>query len=118
MDADGITTLKGKKGGLGGPRIPDFMRVEPDEEQKRMDEMKGKLMEALKPTRELIDGIGQNPALASSFEDPEVMAAVDEIAKDPSAMKKYQNNKKVAEFYKAMAAMAGSHLEKMGPRPL
>eukprot|EP00955_Chlamydomonas_euryale_P020078 213604-Chlamydomonas_euryale.AAC.21 len=113
---EGIPALTGKKLGIGssGKAIPDFMRVEPDEQTKRMQEAKSKLIDALKPTKETIDDLQTKPGLMSSFEDPEVMAAVDEIAKNPSAMAKYQNNQKVKDFYSAMAAFTGARLEKMG----
>lgn len=59
--------LKGKKDkfGSGGPTIPDFFRVEPDEQAKKMQEMKGKLVTALKPTPEMIEKLGANPGLLS-----------------------------------------------------
>jgi hypothetical protein len=34
-------------------------------------------------------------SFCAAFEDPEVMTAVDEVAKDPSKMMKYKDNKKV-----------------------
>ena len=46
------------------------------------------------------------------------MAVVDEIAKDPTKMMKHQNNKKVQEFYRAMAMFAVGQLEQMENRPL
>lgn len=58
--------LKGKKGsgfGQGGPSIPDFLRVEPDEQTKKLEEVKGKLVNALKPTPESIAQISSNPDL-------------------------------------------------------
>ncbi|GAX75486.1 hypothetical protein CEUSTIGMA_g2929.t1 [Chlamydomonas eustigma] len=117
---DGLIVLKGRKDGISnvGPSIPDFMRVEPDEQAKRLQEVKGKLTEALKPTPTMINQLSKNPALMAAFEDPEVMAAVDEVAKDPSKMMKYKDNKKVLEFYKSMANFAGGALEKMGNVPL
>ena len=115
-----IEELKGRKGGQQGPIIPDFLRVEPDAEgAKRIEEFKGKLVEALKPTPEVISSIGKDPRLMAGFEDPEVMAAIDEIGKNPQvAMKKYKDNKKVQEFYMAMAAVMGNKLEKMENKPL
>lgn len=46
------------------------------------------------------------------------MAAVDEIAKDPNKMMKYKSNKKVQDFYRAMAMFAGGQLEQMDNKPL
>ena len=59
--------LKGKKDkiGRGGPTIPDFFRVEPDEQAKKMQEIKGKLVNALKPTPDMISKLGANPGLLS-----------------------------------------------------
>lgn len=37
----------------------------------------------------------KSPPSSEAFEDAEVMTAVDEIAKDPSKMIKYKENKKV-----------------------
>lgn len=48
------------------------------------------------------------------FEDPEVMRAVDEIAKDPSAMKKYAGNAKVQRFYRLMAGHVADRLHHVG----
>jgi hypothetical protein len=62
---DGLIVLKGKKDGISnsGPSIPDFMRIEPDEQAKRLQEVKGKLTEALKPTPSMINELSKNPAL-------------------------------------------------------
>lgn len=64
---DGITLLTGKKDKLGGggPSIPDFLRVEPDEQAKRMQQVKGKLVDALKPTPDMLSKLGTNPGLLS-----------------------------------------------------
>ena len=59
-----------------------------------------------------------DPRAMAGFEDPEVMAAVNEISKDPTAMKKYKDNKKVAEFYQSMALVMGNRLETMENKPL
>ena len=67
---DGITMLTGKKDKIGGagPAIPDFLRVEPDEQTKRMQEVKGKLVSALQPTPDMISKIGQDPTLLAGGE--------------------------------------------------
>lgn len=56
----------------------------------------------------------------AGFDDPEVMAAVADVAKNPANMAKYQNKPKVMAFYKAMASMMGDKLAGMGaaaPQP-
>jgi len=97
-DADGIEeipTLVGKKyANVKDAHIPDFMRVEPDEEAKKLGEVKQKLVDALKPTPELMKGVAADENLMAGFDDPEVMAAVDDVAKHPENIKKYQNNPK------------------------
>jgi|LauGreSBDMM110SN_4_FD.fasta_scaffold114856_1 hypothetical protein len=64
---EGMTVLRGKKDKLGsvGQAIPDFFRVEPDENSKKMQEIKGKLVTALKPTPDMIAKLGNNPGLLS-----------------------------------------------------
>lgn len=55
-----------------------------------------------------------NPEVLGMFEDAEVMRAVDEIAKNPSAMKKYANNGKVQRFYRLMAGHVADRLQHEG----
>ena len=59
--------LKGKKDQINnkGPAIPDFLRVEPDEQAKRLQEVKGKLVNALQPTPDMISKLGKDPTLLS-----------------------------------------------------
>lgn len=52
--------------------------------------------------------------LLQGFDDPEVMKAVNEVAQDPNAFKKYQNNPKVLAFYQQMAGFVGERLEEIG----
>ena len=109
-----IVFLKGKKTTTaGGKEIPDFMRVEV-EGSEAVEKMKKELMEKLKPDKDTVDQVMNNPGLMAGFDDPEVMKAVDEIAKNPAAMMKYKNNRKVLAFYQQMAGMVGNRLEKMG----
>ncbi|KAJ9509529.1 hypothetical protein QJQ45_001979 [Haematococcus lacustris] len=110
-----IITLTGRQAepGRGGPAIPDFLRVEPDEREKRMLEVKSKLASALQPTPDMIQAIQSNQELVRGFDDPEVMAAVEDITRDPDNMKKYKGNRKVEAFYKAMAGMAGQRLSSL-----
>lgn len=98
----------------GGGRvkdIPEFLRVETGKEA---EALKSKLVEALKPDEGTVNKVMQNPALLSGFDDPEVMRAVDEIAKDPTAFAKYRNNKKVLAFYQQMAGFVGERLTEKG----
>ena len=111
--------VKGKKGApSGGVDIPDFMRVEAegDAEEARAaaEKMKKELLEKLKPDKQTVDEVMGNTAMMTGFDDPEVMAAVDDVAKNPQNINKYQNNPKVLAFYQQMAGMVGKRLEKMG----
>lgn len=98
----------------GEKSIPDFLRLDPSEEQKKLNEVKDGLFKALKPTQETLASVMQDPVLLAGFDDPEVMAAVNEIAKDPGAMRKYAGNPKVRKFYEAMGTFVGNQLEKKG----
>ena len=113
-EEEDIVFLRGKKTTTaGGKDIPDFMRVEV-EGSEAAEKMKKELMDKLKPDKDTVDEVMKNQSLMSGFDDPEVMKAVDEIAKNPQAMRKYQNNPKVLAFYQQMAGMVGQRLEKMG----
>jgi Asp-tRNA(Asn)/Glu-tRNA(Gln) amidotransferase B subunit len=106
--------LKGKKSSVaGGAAIPDFMRVEVEGSESAA-KMKKELLETLKPDKETVDEVMGNQALMSGFDDPEVMAAVEDVARDPKNMAKYANNPKVTRFYQQMAGMVGRRLEKKG----
>lgn len=70
--------------------------------------------DVLKPTPDLLKDVVANKEVATGLEDPEIMAAVAEIAKDPSAMKKYANNRKIIRFYSEMGKLMGDRLEKAG----
>jgi hypothetical protein len=48
------------------------------------------------------------------FDDPEVMAAVEDVARDPKNMAKYAKNPKVVRFYQNMAGMVGKRFERKG----
>ena len=106
--------LKAKKTTTAsGAQIPDFMRVEV-EGSEAAEKMKKELMNKLKPDKQTVDEVLNNADLMSGFDDPEVMRAVDDVAKDPRNMRKYANNPKVLQFYSRMAGMVGNRLEKMG----
>jgi hypothetical protein len=48
------------------------------------------------------------------FDDPEVMAAVAEVAANPAAFAKHAHKPGVRAFYAAMAGVAGDKLERVG----
>ena len=97
-----------------GKQVPDFMKLPEGEKERQAKAFKKQLTEALKPTPDMMRGITADEDLLAGFEDPEVMKAVDEIAKDPTAMRKHQNNPKVIDFYKRMSGMMAGQLENMG----
>ncbi|CAG9465840.1 unnamed protein product [Pedinophyceae sp. YPF-701] len=103
-------------GGLGGKAekaIPDFMRVE-QEPVPGLEEVKQKVTEAMKPTKDMMGQVMSDAKLMAGFDDPEVMAAVQDVASNPGAISKYKDNKKVLEFYQAMAGLVGDRLTKTG----
>ena len=103
----------GANSGSGGgarPAIPDFLMLPPDERQRARDQ----LVQALAPTQGMLSQITSDPVLSAGFEDPEVMAAVAEVAADPRAIDKHRTNAKVMRFYSSMGQLVGSRLEKVG----
>lgn len=98
----------------GAKSIPEFMRIELSEEEQQLSKMKDELLKALKPNESMLGEVMGNPELLSGFDDAEVMAAVDEVAKNPSAISKYANNPKVRKFYEAMGMFVGNQLEQKG----
>ncbi|KAG2443035.1 hypothetical protein HYH02_009450 [Chlamydomonas schloesseri] len=114
-DVEEIPMLRAKPKTVGsGPDIPDFMRLEPDEQAKMYETYKSELVNKLKPTPDMVSAIGKDPELLSYFDDPEVMAAVSDVAANPAAIKKYQDKPKVKAFYAMMGKMMGEKLEKDG----
>ena len=70
IPGDGITELRGSKAatglsGKGGPRIPDFLKLEPDEREREYARVKKEMVEALKPTPDMISKLVQNPDLVA-----------------------------------------------------
>ena len=105
-------------GGDGAKAIPEFLRVDPQQGGGAFPshleaEFKEKLTTAMKPTPDMMGKVLGDPNLLSGFDDPEVMRAVEEISKDPSAMARHQNNPKVAKFYRAMAGMMASRCDEL-----
>ncbi|GLI68960.1 hypothetical protein VaNZ11_013488 [Volvox africanus] len=109
-----IPMIRAKTGLGSGPVIPDFLRIEPDEQQKRFQAMKADLVDKLKPTPDTIAKIGQDQSFLAAFDDPEIMAAVNDIAANPQNFKKYKNKPKVLAFYSAMGKLMGEKLEAVG----
>lgn len=111
-----IPMIRAKQAGgpATGPAIPDFLRVQPDDDEKKYAAMKKELLDKLKPTPDVVNQIAGNADLLHSFDDPEVMAAVNDVAKNPANWAKYKNNPKVLKFYQAMGQMMGDKLEKEG----
>ena len=72
------------------------------------------LVEKLKPDKQTVDEVMGDKDLLAGFDDPEVMRAVDDVAKNPRNIAKYADNPKVLAFYSKMAGMVGNRLEKMG----
>jgi|MDSW01.2.fsa_nt_gb hypothetical protein len=106
--------LRGSKTrAAGGKEIPDFMRVEV-EGTEAAARMKRELVEKLKPDKQTVDEVMGDKDLLAGFDDPEVMRAVDDVAKNPRNIAKYADNPKVLAFYSRMAGMVGNRLEKMG----
>eukprot|EP00892_Ulva_mutabilis_P001882 jgi/Ulvmu1/11695/UM008_0105.1 len=106
-----IPTIKAKGGVSSGPQIPDFLMVEPSEQEKRLQAEKMNLLNKLTPTEESVKEAMHSPDLAAGFDDPEVMKAVQDIGSNPGLMRtKYANNKKVQRFYAAMAGHVGQRL--------
>ena len=103
----------GGLGGRAGPAIPDFLKVEV-EEDKMARQFKEKLTTAMKPNPGMMKNhVMNNPALMAGFDDPEVMAAVTEISQNPQAMAKHQSNPKVVKFYQSMAQMMADRCDEL-----
>ncbi len=59
-----LVELKGcKRDPSGTKAIPDFLRVQPDEQEQRYAQMRTQLVEALKPNQETVSQIAQDPTL-------------------------------------------------------
>lgn len=108
-----------------GKAVPDMFMLPPDEQQQRLASMKSQLLSALQPTLDTVSAVTQDSTLmsgpaaskvvpdsvtacmnpptgttatlsgAAGFADPEVMAAVADVARDPQAFAKHACNPKV-----------------------
>lgn len=88
--------------------IPSFLKVPGAAEYAKL---KDDLVSQLKPTPDTLAAVQKDPLLADAFSDPEVMAAVAEIASTPSKFQKYKNNQKVVKFYEAFGKLLGQKLQ-------
>lgn len=59
----------------------------------------------LEPTKELVKDVMDNKTIKHGLEDPEVMLAVQEIARNPDSIQKHKNNSKVASFYSQLGKL-------------
>jgi hypothetical protein len=72
---------------------------------------------AVGPTPETLGRIESDPVLAEGFEDPEIMAVVAEVARDPDAFERHKGNAKIMRFYRTWAGMLGERLQEVGAPP-
>ena len=72
-----------------------------------------KVVDAMKPTPDMMQNVMQNADLMKGFDNPEVMQAVNDIAKNPENVKKYKNNPQVMAFYQSMAKTMASRFEQL-----
>ena len=103
---DGVEIIRPNKAATSSP-------FQVDATDDRASAFKAAVTDALKPTQETLSEVMGNTSLMEGFDDPEVMAAVADIAKDARNMKKYANNEKVQRFYKAMAGQVASKFDSM-----
>lgn len=88
--------------------IPSFLKVPGADEYAKV---KNDLVSQLKPTPDTLAAVQKDPLLASAFSDPDVMAAVSDIASNPSKFQTYKNNPKIVKFYEAFGKLLGEKLQ-------
>ena len=66
----------------------------------------------LVPTQELVKDVMETTDIKNSLEDPEIMAAVSEIAGNPDALLKYKHNKKITDFYNHLGKLMKDGMDK------
>ena len=69
-------------------------------------------IEMLKPTQELVKDVMETTDIKYGLEDPEIMAAVSEIAGNPDAVLKYKHNKKITTFYEHLGKLMKDRIDK------
>lgn len=99
--------IKPKEGGKG---IPEGLKVDPESVRSAGESVASKLTN----DTETLQAIMHSPELREAFNDPEVMTAVNEIAKNPGKANELTKNPKVANFYRRMSGLLGERLETMG----
>lgn len=77
---------------------------------------KAKLTTALAPSEDMISRISADASLLSLFDDPDVMAAVSEVASNPEAFAKHAHKPKVRAFYTAMSGIAADRLDEVASK--
>ena len=60
-------------------------------------------MQNVKTQNADVQNVMQNADLMKGFDNPEVMQAVNDIAKNPENVKKYKDKPQVMAFYQSMA---------------
>ena len=116
---DGMVEIKAGKAreGLGGQgsqtKVPEWMKIDPNSDQAKLMQMKEKVADAMKPTADMMQNVMQNQDLMKGFDNPEVMQAVNDIAKNPENIKKYKNNPQVMAFYQSMAGTMAKRFEQL-----
>eukprot|EP00899_Mesostigma_viride_P005782 jgi/Mesvir1/15204/Mv06438-RA.1 len=108
---DAIPFLKATapSGGSSRKEIPAMFKVEAtDADAQRL---KSQLLDVMKPTPDLMAQVASDRSVMEGFDDPEVMAAVNEVAKNPAAMARYKDNPKVVKFYTNMCRLMGDRLQ-------
>ncbi|GMH32979.1 hypothetical protein BSKO_00813 [Bryopsis sp. KO-2023] len=108
-EADEVPFLKGQSNMNGeGKSIPDMFKIPGAEEYQRF---KQELTEKLKPNEDTMKEVQGNPMLVDAFSDPEVMAAVGEVARNPASFEKYKNTPKIVAFYEQFGKVLGKRLD-------
>ena len=107
-----VVELKGKSGQKGN-KVPEWMKIDPSSDQAKLMQMKDKIVDAMKPTPDMMQNVMKDADLMSGFDDPEVMQAVGDIAKDPKNINKYKNNPKVMAFYQNMAKTMANRFDQL-----
>lgn len=82
--------------GPGRPAVPAGFIIPPSPKETAALKARDQLVAALKPDGDTMQQVMANPALLAGFDDPDVMRAVDEIAKNPASLQKHQSNAKVS----------------------
>ena len=112
-DPDVVEVKAAKKSAPFGAAkpVPEFMKIDPNSDEAQLRQMKEKMKDAMKPTPDMMKTVFGNQDLMSGFDDPTVMAAVNDIASNPQNINKYKDNPKVMKFYQNMAKTMAQRCE-------